>query len=254
MATPDANNLYLGAGELWVNRMTNGAIGLWRHLGNVTRFELTPTVETLEKQSSMEGARGTLKEVVTKTTMEVGLTLDEFDPENLALALFGSVSAYSQSSGTATDTSLGTSNSKKGYWLDTGKKKITVTAVKVGATTYTLDTDYTVDSETGMIYITPNSTIVDGSTVLWSGSYAAITSTQIQALANAKIECALQFRSASDATGPRFLCDVWKASIQPDGALSMLTEQFGEITLKGKVLADTSKPVGQRYYRKIVLP
>lgn len=254
MATPDANNLYLGAGELWVNRMTNGALGLWRHLGNVTRFELTPTVETLEKQSSMEGARGTLKEVVTKTTMEVGLTLDEFDPENLALALFGSVSAYSQSSGTATDTSLGTSNSKKGYWLDTGKKKITVTAVKVGATTYTLNTDYTVDSETGMIYITPNSTIVDGSTVLWSGSYAAITSTQIQALADAKIECALQFRSASDATGPRFLCDVWKASIQPDGALSMLTEQFGEITLKGKVLADTSKPVGQRYYRKIVLP
>lgn len=254
MATPDANNLYLGAGELWVNRMTNGVLGLWRHLGNVTRFELTPTVETLEKQSSMEGARGTLKEVVTKTTMEVGLTLDEFDPENLALALFGSVSAYSQSSGTATDQSLGTTNSKKGYWLDTGKKKITVTAIKVGATTYTAGTDYTVDSESGMIYITPNSTIVDGSTVLWSGSYAAITSTQIQALADAKIECALQFRSASDATGPRFLCDVWKASIQPDGALSMLTEQFGEITLKGKVLADTSKPVGQRYYRKIVLP
>ena len=252
MATPDANNLYLGAGELWINRMTHGALGLWRHLGNVTRFELTPSVETLEKQSSMEGARGTLKEVVTKTTMEIGLTLDEFDPENLALALFGSVSAYSQTNGTVTDTSLGTA--KKGYWLDTGKQKITVTAIKVGTTTYAEGTDYSVDSESGMIYITPNSTIVDGSTVLWSGSYAAITSTQIQALADAKIECALRFRSASDATGPRFLCDVWRASIQPDGALSMLTEQFGEITLRGKVLADTSKPVGERYYRKIVLP
>lgn len=255
MSTPDSGNLYLGAGELWINLYTAaGALTLWRHLGNVSSFELTPSVETIEKQSSMEGARGTLKRVVTKTAMEIALTLDEFDPENVALALMGSVSAYSQNSGTATDASLGTTNSKKGYWLDTGKKKITVTTVKVGSTTYTEGTDYSVEAESGMIYIKPDSTIPDSSTVLWSGSYPSITSKQIQALANSKIEAALRFRSASDATGPRYEAEVWKASLTPGGAIAMLTEEFGSLSLSGTVLADTSKPVGQRYYRKIVLP
>lgn len=256
MSTPNANNLYLGSGEVWINLYVNNALSVWRHLGNVSKFELTSNVDTIEKQSAMSGARGTLKRVVTKTTMDIALTLDEFDPENVALALMGSTSAYTQGSGTATDTSLGSANVKKGYALDTGKKKITVTGVKKSPSTALVEnTDYTYDAETGLINILTGATaITDGDTALWSGSYAAIASTQIQALANAKIEASLQFRSASDATGPRYIATVWKASLTPEGALSLLTENFGEITLKGMVLEDTTKSVGQRYFQQIVLP
>ena len=255
MATPDSGNIYLGAGEVWFNRFNaNGAATQWRHLGNVTRLEPTQSVETLEKRSAMSGARGLLKRVVTSTTSEVALTLDEFDPENVALALLGSASAFSQSSGTATDSAI-PGTVKKGQWLDTGKLKITVTGVKKSPNTVlVLGTDYEVDSDSGMIRILPgSSTVADGDTLLWSGSYVAITSTQIQALANSRIEGALRFRSASDAVGPRYLVDFWKVSITPDGALVLLTTEFGEITLKAAVQEDTSKSIGERYFRMVQL-
>lgn len=254
MSTPDSANLYLGAGEIWFNRFdTSGNKTQWRHMGNVSKLELTQSAETLEKRSSMSGARGILKRVVTGTTSELGLTLDEFDPENLALALLGSVSAFSQSSGTATDTAI-TGTVKKGQWLDTGKLKITVTGVKKAAGSALNASEYEVDSDSGMIKILSTATTVaDGDSITWSGSYPSITSTQVQALANAVIEGALRFRSASDATGPRQMVDFWKVSIVPDGALALLTDQFGEIPIKGTVQEDTSKAVGQRYFRMVQL-
>lgn len=255
MSTPDSTNLYLGAGEVWFNRFSSGTTKTqWRHLGNVSRLELTQAVETLEKRSAMSGARGLLKRVVTSTTSELAMTLDEFDSENVALALLGTASAFSQSSGTATDDAI-TGTVKKGQWLDTGKLKITVTGVKKApSTALVLGTDYEVDSDSGMIRILPgSSTVADGDSLLWSGSYAAITSTQVQALANSRIEGALRFRSASDSVGPRYLVDFHIVSITPDGALALLTTEFGEIPLKGAVQEDTSKAVGQRYFRAVQL-
>lgn len=254
MSTPDSNNLYLGAGEVWFNRFSSGAATQWRHLGNVTKFELTQSVETLEKKSAMSGARGLLKRVVTGTTSEIALTLDEFEPENVALSLLGTASAFSQTSGTATDTAI-TGTVKKGHWLDTGKLKIVVTALKKSpSTALVLGTDYEVDSDSGMVRILPGSTAVaDGDSLLWTGTYPSITSTQVQALANARIEGALRFRSASDSVGPRYLVDVWNVSITPDGALALLGTEFGEIGLKATVQEDTSKTVGQRYFRVVTL-
>lgn len=254
MSTPDSNNLYLGAGEVWFNRFSSGAATQWRHLGNVTKFELTQSVETLEKKSAMSGARGLLKRVVTGTTSEIALTLDEFDPENVALSLLGTSSAFSQTSGTATDTAI-TGTVKKGQWLDTGKLKIVVTALKKSpSTALVLGTDYEVDSDSGMVRILPGSTAVaDGDSLLWTGTYPSITSTQVQALANSRIEGALRFRSASDSVGPRYLVDVWSVSIAPDGALALLGTEFGEIGLKAAVQEDTSKTVGQRYFRVVTL-
>lgn len=254
MSTPDSNNLYLGAGEVWFNRFSSGAATQWRHLGNVTKFELTQSVETLEKKSAMSGARGLLKRVVTGTTSEIALTLDEFEPENVALSLLGTASAFSQTSGTATDTAI-TGTVKKGQWLDTGKLKIVVTALKKSpSTALVLGTDYEVDSDSGMVRILPGSTAVaDGDSLLWTGTYPSITSMQVQALANARIEGALRFRSASDSVGPRYLVDVWSVSITPDGALALLGTEFGEIGLKATVQEDTSKTVGQRYFRVVTL-
>jgi len=255
MATPDSANIYLGAGEVWFNRFNaNGAATQWRHLGNVSRLEPAQSVETLEKRSAMSGARGLLKRVVTSTTSEVSLTLDEFDPENVALALLGTAAAFSQPSGTATDSAI-TGTVKKGQWLDTGKLKITVTVVKKApSTVLVLGTDYEVDSDSGMIRILPgSSTVADGDSLLWSGSYPAITSTQVHALANSRIEGSLRFRSASDAVGPRYLVDFWKVAITPDGAMALLTTEFGEITLKAAVQEDTTKSVGERYFRMVQL-
>lgn len=255
MATPDSGNLYLGAGEVWFNKFSSGTtLSQWRHLGNVSRLELTQSVETIEKRSAMSGTRAILKRSVVSTTSEINLTLDEWDINNLTLALLGTSSTYTQNSGTATDSAI-SGVVKKGDWLDTGKLKITVTGVKKSpSTSLVLDTDYTVDSDSGLIRILPgSSTVADGDSLLWSGSYPSISSTQIQAVSNTKFEGALRFRSASDAIGPRYLVDFNIVSIVPDGNLALLTTEFGEITLKGTVQEDTSKATGQRYFKVVQL-
>lgn len=255
MSTPDSGNLYLGAGEVWFNRFSSGTTKTqWRHLGNVSKLDLTQAVENLEKKSAMTGARGLLKRVVIGSTSELSLTMDEFERENVALGLLGSTAAFSQSSSTATDQAI-TGTVKKGQWLDTGKLKITVTGVKKSpSTALVLGTDYEVDSDSGMIRILPgSSTVADGDSLLWSGSIPAITSNQINALANSRIEGALRYRSASDAVGPRYMVDFWNISITPDGALSLLGTEFGEITLKGAVQEDTTKTIGNRYFQMVEL-
>lgn len=257
-STPSGNNLYVGAGKVYVDLWVNGAkSGNWRFLGNVEKIEGTPNVTTIEKKSSMEGARGTLKQAIVGAEADIALTLSEWTKENLALALLGSVSTYTQNSGTATDAALG--NTKKGYALSTGKYKITVTAVKKGATTLVAATsmggtgDYFVDSDAGLIYILDTTTtagLVDGDALTWSGTYPQITSeAMVTGLSAGMNTVSLKYVPAADqVSGPRYLVDVPQMNVNPDGVLALLTEEFGTINLKGKVLKDTTQSAGQEFW------
>jgi hypothetical protein len=253
MATPSTSNLYLGAGEIWFNRFdTSGNKTQWRHLGNCSKFELDPNVNTVEKYSSMSGARGLLSRAVVQTGASVSMTLNEFDPENLALAFLGVTTvAGLQTGGTATDLTTAPATAKKGYSLDTGKRKIVVTSAKKSPSTALVSgTDYTYDSDSGLINILPGATaIADGDTLLWTGTFPAITTPIVQALANALLIGALRFRSASDAVGPRFVVDVWKASIQPDGAVGLIGTDYGELGFKAACLQDTSQAAGNQFFQ-----
>lgn len=257
-STPSGNNLYVGAGKVYVDLWSGGAkSGNWRFLGNVESIEGTPSVSTISKKSSMDGSRATLKEAIVGSEADITLKLSEWTKENLSLALLGSVSTYTQNSGTATDTALG--NTKKGYALSTGKYKITVTAVKKGATVLVAATsmggtgDYFVDSDAGLIYIFDTTTtggLVDGDALTWSGSYPSITSQDmVTGLSAGQITVSLKYVPAADqVSGPRYLVDIPQMTINPDGPLALLTEEFGVISLKGKVLKDTTQATGQEYW------
>lgn len=255
MSTPDSRNIYVGAGKVYFNRFdTAGAMTQWRDLGEVSKLELTTSVDTIDKKSSRTGSRGLVARVVTGSAAELSMTMDEWDPENVAMALLGVTAAFSQTTGTATDQAI-SGTTKKGYGLSTGKLKIVVTAVKVGATTLVLGTDYSVDSDAGIINILPGAGVAvpDGSSITWSGSHPTITSVQAQALAQGIIQGSLRFVSAADAYGPRWMIDVWKVQITPDGAVSLLAEQYGELNVKGSVLQDSTKAADNQYFQAVKL-
>jgi hypothetical protein len=251
--TPDSKNIYVGTGEVMFNRFdAAGAPTTYRHLGNVSKMEVTPSVTKIEKKSSMNAARATIASAITETKMGLSLTLSEFDPKNVALALLGTTSVLSQASATKSDASLG--NATLGDWLNTGGLGITVTAVKTGSTTLVLGTDYEVKASSGMIRILPTSTAVDdGDPITWSGTIPAKTYTQVQGLTNGKIEGMLRYESSLDNNGPRQLIDIWRVQINPDGALGFLSDDFADIPLTGDVLLDSSRPVGEQFLRDIFL-
>lgn len=97
----DSNDLMVGAGTLFFNRLDDeGKYVGWHHLGNVEEFNITTDVTTIEKNSSMNKRRELMASVVTSVAPTASLTLNEYDPENLSMGLYGTVGTEAQTGGT----------------------------------------------------------------------------------------------------------------------------------------------------------
>lgn len=86
-AFSEAADLLVGAGELYFRR-NDDPNGL-HHLGNVESFNITTDVTTVEKNGSMNKRRELMASVVTAVAPSATLTMNEYNPYNLALGLFG---------------------------------------------------------------------------------------------------------------------------------------------------------------------
>ena len=98
-----AEDLMVGAGELYFKRKDdpNG----FHHLGNAESFNITTDVTTVEKNSSMNKRRELMASVVTAVAPSASITLNEYNPYNLALGLFGEEHLHTQEELTLTDES-----------------------------------------------------------------------------------------------------------------------------------------------------
>lgn len=88
LTSPDIRNYTVGKGI--VSFKKTGAAD-FRDLGNCPGFEFTPTVEKLDHFSSRTGVRKKDRSVTVSTEGELKITMDEWSPENMALALMGEV-------------------------------------------------------------------------------------------------------------------------------------------------------------------
>lgn len=93
----------VGAGELYFKRKDdpNG----FHHLGNAESFNITTDVTTVEKNSSMNKRRELMASVVTAVAPSASITMNEYNPYNLALGLFGEEHLHTQEELTLTDES-----------------------------------------------------------------------------------------------------------------------------------------------------
>lgn len=99
-AFSEAADLMVGAGELYFRR-NDDPNGL-HHLGNVESFNITTDVTTVEKNSSMNKRRELMASVVTAVAPSATLTMNEYNPYNLALGLFGEEHVHVQGTVTVT--------------------------------------------------------------------------------------------------------------------------------------------------------
>ncbi len=102
-ATPSPKNLYIGSGQVFFDRFdeNDDRTGL-RHLGNVPKFNLKTDVTKVQKKSSMNAAKSVYDEAVTEEKATADITIEEFDPANVALALYGSEGVINQVAGSVT--------------------------------------------------------------------------------------------------------------------------------------------------------
>ncbi len=252
-ATPNPANLSLGAGDVWFARGFQSDLNKreYRHLGNVESFAITTTVETIEKKSSMDGARGIYKQAVIGSEGEVSLLLDEYHPENLALALLGDTALFSQAAGgPLTGQSINNGVALKfERWYYLGFKQVSAVVVKQGVTTGVLNTDYELNTELGLVKIKSGGAFTEAITT-WDGSRAAITNANlVRALSVGSIEGSLKYASAANqGAGPRWEVEIHKIQLNADGELQFISEEFGTFTLRGKAQKDTTKAAGEQFF------
>lgn len=81
--TASVNNYRIGKGIVYFKK-TGGS---YVDMGNCPTFEFTPAIDKLEHNSSRHGVKSVDKTVVLSKKGTLKITLDEWNPENIALAL-----------------------------------------------------------------------------------------------------------------------------------------------------------------------
>jgi len=241
-AQPDGSKLLVGKGRVLFNRLTPAGVKTGeKFLGNCEEFSINVSENVLKKFTSVDGSSGLLARIPNQREAELSIKLNEVTQFNSALALVGTTGVLAQTGATATDETITPAGgSGQGLWYKLSKHALTsITNVKDDTVTIASNVNnvnYYIDMPTGMLFVTPGGSIVDGSVITVTYVYPTESPTIISGLdANVKG----LFRFVGDpAGGPIVEVEVWNTIIQADAALSLISEDFAEYTLKAAVLYD----------------
>lgn len=280
-ATPSAKNLLLGAGQVFFDRFdeNEASTGL-RHLGNVPKFNLKTEVDKITKKSSMNAARTTYDEAVREIKASVDLTIEEFDPANIALALLGEEGVITQAAGDVTNALykayLGRMIKVDAFKIsDVKLKPINPTSATIAAAAAvgTVTSDGTVTSSgtyTGTeeadyyVVITAANTApgtITGCKYKWKKGLSGVLSEEVTATGNAQnIELGVSVKLAVTGAQTFAAGDTWKITATPalteytagrDYKIDTVLSRGGLISIpptsripEGDVFVDFKKPAG----------
>ena len=237
-------NHVLGSGQLFFDRFADGSkvgSGRYRYFGNTTAFTLNQSEETLEHYDTDHGLKQEDDSVTLSQDTAGSITCDDINAENLALWWLGAASQIVVSSAasvveTFTDVvrgeylQLGISPS-----LPQGTGNVTITTVKVGATTIAASGNWDANLDTGMIEILPDAPdIDDGDDIIVT--YAQLATTYQQIISGGKsIYGALVFKAAN-TRGKQRDARMPYVKLAPDGDFALKGDDWQTVGFSIKVL------------------
>jgi hypothetical protein len=256
--TPNAENLLLGKGQVLFDRFdpVTGLSTGYKHLGNVEKFEITTNDDIVEKRSSMTAAAPMLKRVNRARTVGIAMTLSEFHPDNLALALMGTSAVLVQTATAVVAEALAPATVPGSFVKLAKLGPYTGLAVKFGASVGVLGIDYVVTSaKGGVIQILPGTILTGAVTADYTPTaYTAVTGPKVVGGGNAaQINGRLMFIGDPSA-GPAQLVEVWRTSISPSGALEFISDDYATMELTGTAQDDSANHAANPLYQSTFLP
>ena len=240
-----ANNYTLGRGELHFAQFATGTTDPRgeRYLGNTPEFNLTIENEELEHYGSDRGVKEKDDSITLQTNRTGSFTTDNVSPENLSLFFFGSKSIFTAAGGAITGEAHSDVEVGLSYQLGSspsnpaGARNVSLVAVKRAATTFVVNTDYTVDLELGRITILDGGAIVDGDDITVDYTVAASQRDHIVSGSKA-IEGSLRY-IAFNAAGKQFDWFMPRVKITPNGDFALKGDEWQVIPFNLEVLKKT---------------
>lgn len=233
--SPSPENLMLGKGGVYFDRkdILTGLFTGERHLGNCDSFSVSTQMEEKKKYSSMEAAARLYKSVMTQLSATGKIQLDEFDPRNVALALFGDTALISQAA--ATGLTYTVTNAGLGLWYDVDHFQISnvvVTNVTTPTATPTEHVDYEVDALSGRVhFLGEGSGISDKDTITIKFDCAKYDTIAVNVGNTKRIEGRIRFMG-DPTTGPRYKASFWNVVIKPTGDTGFITDDWASMTIE----------------------
>ncbi len=233
---------FMGAGDIYINRLVGGISQGMVGPIYADKLEIKPSVDTKESTSKGRYSYGQVLETVNLAKPdEFTLDLKEVTGDILVMAFLGTSASLNQVSGTMTDTLV---TIKKDKWADIGKKNLEATVVvehATLATVYVEGTDYLLNRALGWIKVLTGSAIVDGVQLKVTADYSAATGTVISGSTLTEVRANIVFDGINQADGTQVTVDIFEAVVSADSAFDFLGNDFGNVSLKGKL----KTPVGK---------
>jgi hypothetical protein len=254
---PNPNNLLLGKGQVLFDRYdVNGVSTGFRHLGNVERFEITTADDKVQKYSSMTASAPLYGESLRRRTATIGVTGDEFNADNVAIAQGGDVVTLVQTATAVVAEALAASTVPGSFVKLAKLGPYTGVAVKFGVTTGVLGVDYQfMNAKAGVIQILPGTALTGAVTADYTPT--AYTSTAgpkvVRGASVGNIVGRLMF-IGDPSSGPAQLVEVWRCTVSPDGALGYISDDYATMGMTFTILDDAANHPTNPLYQTTYLP
>lgn len=235
---------FLGAGDIYINRMVDGV--KQGQVGPIyaDSLSITPSVNTVQSTSKGRYDYGQVLESVNiAQPTEFSMALKEVTGDILTMAFLGTSSSFTEASGTLTDEDI--TIAKVGVWVPIGKKNladlITVETQATGGDTLVEGVDYRLNRPMGWIMALPGGGIDPADHVFVTGAYAGATGTTIKGSTRTEVRCEIVFDGINQADGTQCTVTIHEAVLSADSEFDFLADDFGTVNLTGNL----KTPVGK---------
>lgn len=256
----DTTNYLLGRGRLEVGTLVAGIPEEWRDLGHVGEFSLTVDKEELEHFSSRAGLKTRDLYLIISQSVGGSFQMDELSAQNMAMFLSGgTLTPVNPAVGGITEYLAVTSLSGLGVHVDIrdsngtpardiDSSKVTVVHDKAGGNdTLVLNTDYTVDTVNGRIFLLPTGvTASAGHTIhitLAADAGAVATLDTVEGLTTSATAYAMKFIGINPADDDaEFILEFHQVRFSADGDLALIGDELTSQPLTFKAEKNESWP------------
>jgi hypothetical protein len=241
-------NVKLGKGSLLLDYLNDSGqpTGL-DFVGNMTGFSLTWDITQVEKYSSTERTGGLVARDRTRAGLTVSAQCDEWTSRNLQSYFLAGEAAANQGSASAQSVAL--DDVVLGRYYEIGARRVTNVEVLKGSIPLTLNEDYELNSEFGMVHILAGGTVVAGDDLVVMFDKPALTITKLQlGTKSSQIARALYLADDANSSGSasKDRLELWRVDVAPDGEVQLIGDDYGSFTLTMGVLVDATHP-GEPY-------
>jgi hypothetical protein len=233
---------FIGRGRIYVaERNSSGIPGYFHFVGCADAFTVELSAELTQHYSKCTSADALDFQRVRQQNANIALNLTEWSKKNLLIAFRGT-EVPDATSGSATDESIGTNAAAGDVYLcgaATGFPKTNVSSVVVekGGTPLVLDTDYTLNADTGTI------TFLVAQTGVLTVSYTYDMLPYVSLFTAGQKDYFVRFDGVNAANEDEAcIFEAYKVQFNPAESLDLLPDELGLLNLTGAVLLDDTKP------------